>query len=578
MTVFLTPDQVPFYGGTYFPPEERHGIPGFPRVLLSVAQAYRERRAEIGKDAAAIMHELQSDIQLPPATGELTPDILDKAASSLMSDYDLQDGGFGTAPKFPPAMPLDFLLRSFARTGARRFLEAVEQTLQKMASGGIYDQLGGGFHRYSVDSHWLVPHFEKMLYDNALLSRIYLHAFLLTGNLLYRRVVEETLGYVLREMTSPEGGFHATQDADSEGEEGRFYTWERREVEDRLGSEDAELFCRYYGITAEGSLGGRNVLHIPRPASLVARLNGISEPELWNRVEHGKRALLAMRADRIRPARDEKILVAWNGLMLKSFAEAAQGLDREDFRAAAVRCAEFLLSRLEQGGRLLHSYKDGQARIPAFLDDYACLVDGLLSLYESTFEPRWLQEATRLAAITVDKFQDRAGAGFFMSSGEHGDLIQRPKEFYDHAQPSGNSAAAHALLRLAKFTRDESWSHPALSLLKALAEVMARHPATFGHLACALDFALSGALEIAIAGDPREEATRTLLREVFHRYLPNKIVVCGDGSELFLLREHVQVSGLPTARICSSHVYQAPVTSAAELASQLKALMPQSIP
>jgi uncharacterized protein YyaL (SSP411 family) len=569
MTVFLTPEQVPFYGGTYYPPEDRHGMPGFPRVLRFVVQAFRERRAEITRDAAAIASALHKDDQIPAVPGELDSEILNGAASNLMSNYDHQHGGFGEAPKFPPAMSLDFLMRYYARTGTRRFLDAADQTFQKMACGGMYDQLGGGFHRYSVDACWLVPHFEKMLYDNALLSRAYLHAFLLTGNALYRRVVEETLAYVLRDMTSPEGAFYASEDADSEGEEGKFYTWTRREVEHLLGSEDAELFCRYYGVTEEGNLEGRNTLHVPRPAALVARLNNISEEDLRERIERGKSTLFADREKRVRPGRDEKILTAWNGLMLRSFAEAARGLDRNDYRTAAVRCAEFLLSKLECTGGLRHSYKDGQARISAFLDDYACLVDGLLSLYEATFNPRWFREAIRLAATMIEQFKDPGGIGFFLTS-EHENLIRRPKEFFDNATPSGNSTAAQALLRLAKFTGDEAWLGPGLSMLKGLAGLVARHPAAFGNLLCVLDFALSDAPEIAIAGDPREDATRALLQEVFRRYLPNKVVACGDDADLHLLKGRVRVSGLPTAYVCRNHVCHAPVTSAAELAAQLE--------
>ncbi len=576
MTVFLTPDQVPFYGGTYFPPEERHGMPGFPRVLRSVARAYHERKTEIGRDAATIVRELQNSNNVGREGGDLDAGVLGDAASLLLTDYDAQNGGFGTAPKFPQAMALEFILRSYARTGTRRMLEAVEETLQKMACGGIYDQLGGGFHRYSVDPQWLVPHFEKMLYDNALLSRLYLGAFLLTGNPLYRRIVEETLDYVLRDMTSPDGGFYSTQDADSEGEEGKFYTWRLREVERLLGGDRAELFCRYYGIAEEGALEGKNILHVPRSAALVARLNDVSEEELERQLEHGRKMLRAARETRVRPARDEKIIAAWNGLMLKSFAEAAQALDREDYRAAAVRCAGFLLSNLRHGGRLLHCCTGGQARIGAFLEDYACVADGLLSLYESTFDPRWLQEAAGLAEILLDKFRDPNGIGFFLTSTEHETLIHRPKDFYDNATPSGNSVAAHVLLRLAAFTGETRWSRPVGSLLGARGSVMGQHPAAFGNLLCALDFALSGVLEIAVVGDPVEAATRELLREVFRRYLPNKVVVCGRDSEMHLLRSRKEVAGRPAVYVCRNNACQPPVTTASDLAGLLKSAIAES--
>jgi hypothetical protein len=567
--VFLTPNLEPFYGGTYFPPEDRHGMPGFPRVLSGIAQAYRERRTDIRRDAASIAAEMQKDSLVLHGQDELTTNTLDEAASQLLLNFDEQNGGFGTAPKFPQAMALDFLMRSYLRTGTRRFLDVARQTLDSMAGGGIYDQLGGGFHRYSVDARWQVPHFEKMLYDNALLSRIYLHGYLLSGEPLYRRIVEETLAYVMREMTSPEGGFYASQDADSEGEEGKFYTWERREVQDLLGGEDAELFCRYFGITDGGGSDGKDTLHIPRSASLVARLNNVGEEKLHQSIERGKKALLAARGKRARPFRDEKILAFWNGLMLKSFAEAAQALDCAQYRAAAVRCAEFLLSRLKQNGRLQHSYKDGQAGIGAFLDDYACVADAFLSLYEATFDPRWIREATELAAVLVDQFKDTGKPGFFMTSREQESLVYRPRDWFDNATPSGNSAAAHALLRLAKFTGDEAWTRPVMPLLQSLSRSMAQNPAAFANLLCALDFALSGAVEIAIAGNPRDPSSGPLLREVFQRYLPNKVVACGLNEDPVLLKDRKQIEGRSTAYVCRNHVCLAPVTVASELAAQL---------
>ncbi len=572
MTVFLTPDLEPFYCGTYFPPEDRYGVPGFPRVLRSVAAAYRERKSEIVRDAAMIVSELRKSSRVPAARQDLAPEMLQQAASRLLSDFDPQNGGFGAAPKFPPGMVLDFLMRRCARTGDPRLGEVVDVTLTKMAGGGIYDQLGGGFHRYSVDARWLVPHFEKMLYDNALLSRAYVNAFLLTGNPLYRRIAEETLDFVLREMTSPEGGFYATQDADSEGKEGWFYTWEQREVEELLGGEDAELVCHYFGIVGEGDVEGRHVLQVPRSAALQARLHGISEEELKRRIEHGKNVLLAAREKRIKPVRDDKILTAWNGLMLKSFAEAAQALERSDYRSAASRCAQLLLAGMDHEGRLMHSRMAGQAKIEAFLDDYACLTDALLSLYEATFDPRWLQEAEGLAAVMIDRYRDPEEPGFYLTSGNE-KLIRRPKEWYDNATPSGNSAAAHALLRLSRFTGSEHWSHSPLQLLKNLAPLMTEHPSAFGNLLGALDLALSDGLEICIVGDPAEEATACLLHEVFRRYLPNKVVVCGKDPKLHLLEGRTQISGRPTAYVCRNQTCEGPVWSASDLARLLDSLV-----
>jgi uncharacterized protein YyaL (SSP411 family) len=575
MTVFLTPDQVPFYGGTYFPPQDRHGLPGFPRVLASIAQAYRERRADIVGDAGSLVAELGKHDELPPAGGALAPELLDTAAANLMRNHDPRFGGFGGAPKFPPSMTLSFLLRrSRAARGpeAELYLKAVETTLEKMAQGGIYDQLGGGFHRYSVDAYWLVPHFEKMLYDNALLSRLYVDAHLATGNPLYRRVAEETLDYVLREMTSPEGGFYSAQDADSEGEEGKFFVWTPAEVVSVVGERDAEIFCAYYDVSAEGNFEGHNILHVPRPARDVARLLGIGEPDLLAALERSRRLLHGVREGRVKPGRDEKILTAWNGLMLRSFAEAGNALDREDYRAAAVRNAEFIFSALERDGRLLRTYRDGEAKLAGYLEDYAFLLDGLLSLYEAVFDPRWIEQALRLAGVLVDKFWDEAQGGFFFTASDHEQLIRRPKDVYDNATPSGNSAAAYALLRLWKLTADERWLRYATPLFERLAAPMARHPNAFGHLLCALDFHLSRAKEIAVVGPPDAPATRALLRELFGRYLPNKVVAAGTGTELELLRNRSNPAGAPTAYVCENYTCSRPVTTPGELAALLDSL------
>jgi len=569
MTVFLTPDQIPFYGGTYYPPEDRRGMPGFPRILLSVSRAYRQQREAIEADAGAIVGALAKATSLDDQKSELQSDLLDGAVANLLGSYDSQNGGFGLEPKFPAPMALSFLLRSHVRSRDRHLLEIVEQTLEKMACGGIYDHLGGGFHRYSVDRYWLVPHFEKMLYDDALLSRLYLDAYLLTRKERYRRIAEETLDYVLREMTSPEGGFYSTQDADSEGHEGRFFVWSPREVEEVLGEKDGELFCRYYDVTREGNFEGKNILNVPRPASMVAALSQVPEERLQEAIERGQRLLFEAREKRVKPSRDEKILAAWNALMTRSFAEAASALGRDDYRQAAARNGEFLLSNLQSGGRLLRTYKDGGAKLNGYLEDYAFLVDALLSLYEATFDPRWISEARRLAGILIEQFWDPEGGGFYFTSTGHERLIHRPRDFYDNATPSGNSAAALALQRLSMLTGDEGWMKYARSVLEQMAAAMSRHPAAFAHLLCALDFYLSKPKQIAIAGDPGARQTRRMLEQVFQRYLPNKVIVCGMGEDLAPLKGRPQVSGMPTAYVCERGVCKAPVTSPAELAALL---------
>ena len=570
LTVFLTPAQVPFYGGTYFPPEDRHGMPGFARVLLSVARAYKDRKAEILRDTTAIIQEIQRVNQPVASEEELKTELLGVAAHSIMANYDSQNGGFGRAPKFPPSMSLTFLLRSYLRTEQRELLEAVETTLEKMACGGMYDQLGGGFHRYSVDQYWFVPHFEKMLYDNALLSRIYLDAYLVTRNSFYRRIAEETLDYVTREMTSPEGGFYSTQDADSEGEEGKFYVWTPQEVEALLEEKDAALFCQYYDITPEGNFEGKNILHVPRPASLVARLNRTPEDQFLEIIERGRKTLFAEREKRVKPGRDEKILTCWNGLMLRSFAEAANALDRDDYKTAAVRNARFVLSKLQRDGRLLRSYKDGEARFNAYLEDYASMIEALLSLYEATFDPDWIRKARNMAEVLVREFWDSGGVGFYFTGAGHESLITRPKDLYDNATPSGNSMATSALLRLAKFTGEDSWAEYSRRSLKSMATVMARHSSAFAHLLSALDFHLGRAKEIAVVGDPESQQTREFLRNIFQRYLPNKVVACGLNGDLFLLKGRAQVHGAPTVYVCENFVCQAPVTTPEELAGALE--------
>jgi uncharacterized protein len=408
-----------------------------------------------------------------------------------------------------------------------------------------------------------------MLYDNALLSRVYLDGHLLTGNPLYRRIAEETLDYVAREMTSPEGGFFSSQDADSEGKEGEFFLWTVNEINSALGEEDSDLFCRCFGVTPEGNFEERNILFIPRSFDIVAGLNNIAEDRLQEIVQRGRRKLFEIRERRVKPGRDEKILTAWNGLMLRSFAEACRSLDREDYGRIAVRNAEFLLSKLGSGENLFRSYKDGQARFNAYLEDYACLVDALISVYEATFDARWIREAESLAGRMIRKFWDPQGGGFFFTSADHESLIHRPKEFYDNATPSGNSVAAGALLRLWKLTGENRWSQYSVSILQSMADQMQQYAAALPHLLCALDFYLGRTREIAIVGNPLESRAGEMLQEIFHRYLPNKVVACGLESDLFLLKDRPQVNGLPTAYVCEHFSCSLPVTDLKGLVDRL---------
>jgi len=574
MTVFLTPDGRPFYGGTYFPPVDRHGMPGFPRLLIALAEAWRERRDEIEKNAGSLLVELGKVDRFRGADSELDPALLDQSVVRLLQALDREHGGFGNRPKFPPSMALTFLLRRYQRTGDQALLEAVELTLEKMAAGGLYDQLGGGFHRYAVDDHWLVPHFEKMLYDNALLSRIYLDAWLLTGKPLYRRIVEETLDYVIREMTDPSGGFYSTQDADSEGVEGRFFVWEPEEVLRLLGPAEGEIFCNFYDVTAAGNFEDHNILHIDQPLDQFATQRQLDPERLREILERGRRILFAAREERVKPGRDEKMLTSWNGLMLRSFAEAARGLDRPDYREVAIRNAEFVLANLRRDGRLLRTHKDGQSRLNAYLEDYADLIDGLLALYQATFDARWFAEARQLADTMIDLYHDDEEGGFFFTSVDHEKLITRSKDYYDNATPSGNSVAAEVLLKLSLYTGEDRYRDRAERLLRQVAAVTPRMPTGFGHLLGALDLFLAPVHEIALVADPDSPAGQALLRAIFGRFLPGKVVALVRPTEaappaLRLLADRRPIDGQPTVWVCRNFHCQMPVTTAVALVEQL---------
>ena len=575
LTAFLTPEGKPFFGGTYFPPEDRHGLPSFRKVLESVSNSYRERRDEIRQSAENMTaHIVQQDISPAAPDAEPTLTILDEAVRTLSQRFDATHGGFGAAPKFPQAMSLDFLLREYHRTGNVQALRIVERSLQKMARGGIYDQLGGGFHRYSVDERWLVPHFEKMLYDNALLSRLYLRAYQATGNPLYRRIAEETLEYVQREMTSPEGGFYTAQDADSEGEEGKFFVWTPDEIKDILGEEEGSLFNQYFSISEEGSFEGKNVLSIPRDLDVVAHLAEVPTDRLEDVIARGRRKLFTAREERVRPDRDEKVISSWNGLMLAAFSEAARVLDRDEYRQTAIRNADFISRELRRDGQLLRTHKDGQSRLKGYLEDYASLSDGLLSLYEATFHEKWFLEAKALVDDMISLFKDPLGPGFYDTDGEAA-LITRPRSWEDGAIPSGNSRAADVLLRLTALTGDTAYEKVAAEVLRAMGGSAAQHPTAFGHLLSILNLHLSSPEEIAVVGDPTAEDTRALLKVVYGHYRPSKVVAVGlpgdDGETVVpLLAGRSQLEGRATAYVCRRFTCERPVTTPAELAKQLR--------
>lgn len=597
MTVFLLPDGRPFYGGTYFPPQDRsYGgntrMPGFSSILLSLAKVYQEQRTEVEEQATQLANflKLHSDTPLRAQGNNLLGapqlSILLTASQELAEAFDKVDGGFGTAPKFPSTMVLEFLLRvhlhqrdselpSPQEQSGPSELEMVELSLEHMAYGGIYDQLGGGFHRYSVDGKWLVPHFEKMLYDNALLSRIYLHTYLVTGNPLYHRIAEETLDYVVREMTSPEGGFYSTQDADSEGEEGKFFLWTSAEVTRELAPKDARLFMHYYNVTDQGNFEGKNILHMKQISHTIAEKSGITPEELQASLKRSRETLFAIREQRVKPGRDEKILTSWNGLMLHSFAEAARYLKRPDYLQVAIKNATFLLSQLRQDGRLLRTYKDGRAHLNGYLEDYAFLADGLLALYEASFDIHWFAEARALMDQAIDLFADERHGGFFDTGKDHETLINRPKDIMDNATPAGNSIAMDVLQRLATFSSASEYQRRADEYLQSISEVIVQHPLAFGHALGALDFAISPHKEFAIIGDLRAADTQALLAVINTHYLPNSVLASASPTDrraaetIALLANRPSTDGKATAYVCQNFTCQAPVTVPEELAHLL---------
>jgi uncharacterized protein YyaL (SSP411 family) len=575
MTVFLTPEAVPFYGGTYFPPEDRHNMPGFPRVLLSVSQAYQQKPDEITSNAVALLTELRRNNTISESIDALSPTLLDAAYRGAIRNYDRLNGGFGGAPKFPPAMTLEFFMRVFHRTGDEEALRIVEHTSEQMARGGIYDQLGGGFHRYSTDANWLVPHFEKMLYDNALLSRQYLHLFQLTHDPAARRIAEGTLDYVVREMTDAEGGFYSTQDADSEGHEGKFFVWTKEELFAALGADEAELFCRYYNVTLGGNFEGKNILNVTQSVAEAAESANVTKQQLEDVLARGVKTLFELRERRIKPDRDEKVLTAWNGLMLASFAEASAILERQDYAEVARKNARFVLQNLTRDGLLLRTYKDGRAKLNGYLEDYAFFIDGLLSLFETTGEFEWFDSGLTLARKMIDEFWDETDGGFFFTGKSHEELIVRSKDYFDNATPSGNSVAADVLLRLGVLTGDADFVRRAVSIFRLTAGAMQRYPPAFGRALCALEFHLSSPQEIVILGELDATDTIALKREVWKHYLPNKVVVQSFSEEspgptaLPLLQGRARLNEQATAFVCEHYTCQQPVNRPEDLASQL---------
>ena len=585
MSVFLTPDLKPFYAGTYFPPTGRGGMPGFDQVLLAVADAWQNRREQAVAMSEQITEELQnagamsgSAVALPPRTA------IAAAISQLSRAFDRQWGGFGQAPKFPHPMDLVLCLRQWFRTGEQRPLEMVRVTLDRMAAGGIYDHLGGGFARYSVDERWLVPHFEKMLYDNALLATAYLEAFQATGDAAYERVVRETLDYLLRDMTDPAGGFHSTEDADSEGEEGLFYTWTPDELTAVLGEEAAETLGRVYDVSDAGNFEGRSILHLPRSIAQAAKIMNRDADELAAELAASRAKLFAARAQRIRPGKDDKVLVSWNALAIDALARAGAALAEPRYLAAARRAADFLLSELRgDDGRLLHTWRGGQAKLDAYLDDYAYFANALVTLYETGCDGQSLDAAVELANAMLAHFADANGGGFFFTADDHEQLIARNKDLTDSSVPGANAMAATALVRLGKLTGRADYTAAAEGALAAAAEMIARAPTAMGQSLLALDLLLVPTYELVLAADVDTAEGAAALAAIQSHYLPNTVFALAPTDEETtspassdLLAGKTALGGQPTLYVCEGFTCREPAAGVGKIEAAVQGISNRS--
>jgi uncharacterized protein YyaL (SSP411 family) len=562
LNVFLTPDQVPFFGGTYFPPQPRQGMPAWPAVLEAVAEAWATKREEIAEQGARMAQRLgQTTALRAESDATLTAEPLDDAVRNLRAAFDAANGGFGGAPKFPPSSALLLLWAQAARGGtwSTKAGDMAAATLKAMAAGGMYDQVGGGFARYAVDATWTVPHFEKMLYDNALLARAYLHGWLMTGERVFRRVCEETLDFVARELRGPEGGFLSALDADSEGVEGKFYVWTVAELREALDDADAEAALAWLGATEQGNFVDP---HHPQPGWNVLTARGPEPPaEARDRI---RAALLAARARRVRPGLDDKRLAAWNGLAIHAFAEAGAVLGRQDYLDVAVQGATFVTGSMrDDGGRLLRTWKDGQAKLNAYLEDHAFLLEAFVALYEATFDPRWFAEARTLADAILERFADDEHGGFFATSSDHERLVVRRKDLEDHPIPSGSSSAAVGLLRLTALSGETRYEAAAASHLRLVAPLLGRHPQAFAHALVALDLLVRPQREVALAGD--DAGVAALAAVVRERLRPGVVLAGPPGDGVALMEGRTPVEGRAAAYVCEHFACRMPVTGAGEL-------------
>ena len=579
MSVFLSPDGKPFYGGTYFPNDDRGGMPSFPRVLSAVAEAYRDRRSEIEQSSARIVNAISSQSRARMSIEPIEQGMFHSAYRHLAPEFDWQHGGIGLQPKFPQPMMYEFLLTHAALQGNNAAQGIVELTLTNMARGGIYDQIGGGFHRYSVDNVWLVPHFEKMLYDNGQLASLYLHAWQQTRDPYYAKVVEETLSYLDREMRHRKtGAFYSATDADSEGEEGKFFVWQTQEMESILGTELAKVAMVYWDVTRFGNFEGQNILYMHRTDESVASELGLSVEELMSKIGEAKRLLYAARLRREPPMTDDKVITSWNALAMRAFAEAGAVLDREDWIVVAIRNAEFILDRLvRDDGRVMRSCKadsDAPASILGFLEDYAYLADALTHLYEATFDLRWLDWAEQLCDRMIELFWDPADSVFYDTGSDQEELIIRPRDTFDNAQPSGGSAASMALLRCAEFTGNADLERIGAANLRSMRDLMERAPSAFAWWLQAAEFYANPVKQVVVVGERGDPDAEALLAEAKRGFNPDRIVALTSPGEardmsLPLFESRRMIDGKPTAYVCRNYACELPVNTVEALVAQL---------
>ena len=580
MSVFLTPDLKPFYTGTYWPPQAARGMPGFDQVLVAVSKAWKDNREDVLETADQVTASVD-ELSRSDATDELNLAVLNSAAQHFRLTFDGTHGGFGGAPKFPSPMALQFLLRDWYRRRDDSSLHAVEFTLDKMAAGGIYDHLGGGFARYSVDDRWLVPHFEKMLYDNAQLATTYVEAFQATGKQEYARVVRETLDYVLRDMTDTGGGFYSTEDADSEGVEGKFYVWTPAQLQEVLGADAAATFAKVYDVTEAGNFEhGQSILNLPKTIAQQAQLLGREEDDLKQELAESRTKLFQVREQRVHPHKDDKVIVAWNGLMIDAMARAGAVLGEERYLQAARNAADFLLKDLRNSEeRLLHTWRHGTAKIDAYLDDYGCLTNGLISLYEASGEGHYLDEAATLMDVVFDKFQDKQGHAFFYTAADQEELIVRSKDFADSAVPSGNGILATALARMALFTGEDRHRSAAESIMLATMKLIGRAPSAAAQTLLAMDMHLGPSYELVLACDMSQDSSRQAFAQLQGCLLPRKVLAVVDrqqtevGRTVSELCSGKQMQGdSPTLYICEGFTCRAPAQGVVEIEHALDEL------